>query len=458
MNNVNDFNLRKEIEKDDSTFSFSDFGLNKILLDTIISIGHTKPTPIQEKSIPLILEGRDVIGAAQTGTGKTAAFVVPIINRLLPFANPSSSPARHLLRSLILVPTRELASQVYESIKIYSKNTNLRSLVLFGGTDHNSQEDKLRLGSEILVATPGRLIAHMEQGSLHTQNISILVLDEADRMLDMGFMPDVDKIVNALPKYKQILLFSATFSNSIRKIGLSYLNNPVEIDVTVPNSIADTVEQISYMVPNQNKLLAILFILQSKPLESVIIFTNTKLATIKLSSFLFSKNIKCDSIHGDKNQIDRTIALENFRNGSLNVLVATDVAARGLDVVGVSYVINFDVPFNPEDYVHRIGRTGRANNKGSAISLCSYEEETCLLNIEKFTGSKIPRLKLNMPSFSNYDDSFDKNSLKSSILLDIDPLLEPKRVSKNRVVLPANYKNRRNEKKIAILLGGTGRD
>ncbi|MBW0454589.1 MAG: DEAD/DEAH box helicase [Candidatus Kinetoplastibacterium crithidii] len=454
--------MKEKSENKDKQILFDSFGLDKLLLNSINSIGYKIPTAIQEKAIPFILNGRDVLGAAQTGTGKTAAFVLPIINKILPYANSSASPARHLLRVLILVPTRELANQVYDSVVTYSKNTNLRSVVLFGGADHYNQENNLKLGCEILVATPGRLIAHIEQGNLYLQNIEIFVLDEADRMLDMGFMPDIDKIISKLPKNRQTLFFSATFSKFMRKIGMSYLKDPVELDITSPNSIADNVEQLSYIVPNKFKMEAVVSILKARVLETIIIFTNTKLSTIKLTSFLRSNNIRCDSIHGDKSQLERTSVLESFRNGILRILVATDVAARGLDVIGISCVINFDIPHSPEDYVHRIGRTGRANNTGIAISLISNDEEDVLLSsIERFTDSTILRLPLNnMKLVSNDNKLLESEEYqlknKKSVLLGSRNLISSYHKDNfNKIKISHGIKMSKDN--YAILLGGTGK-
>ncbi|AGF49238.1 DEAD/DEAH box helicase [Candidatus Kinetoplastidibacterium galati] len=436
-------------DKDVQLNSFRSFGLDNSILRVLDEIGYIKPTLIQESAIPNILSGSDFIGAAQTGTGKTAAFVLPIINRLIPFANNSVSPARHLLRSLILVPTRELADQVYECVKLYSKNTELRSLVLFGGVDLEQQKVLLHRGCEILIATPGRLIAHMSQKNVSLINVDILVLDEADRMLDMGFMPDVDRIVGMLPRKRQSLLFSATFNEDVRKLVLTYLKNPVEADVTVPNSIADTVKQISYKIANNDKYAAILFLIHSVKMKHAIVFTNTKIATNKLASYLISNNVRADSIHGDKNQKERIRILNDFKLGELDILVATDVVARGLDIACISCVINFDIPHNPEDYVHRIGRTGRANKEGSAISLYYPEEEIHLLGIEKFTRSIIPRLDLfyNSKNISN-------NRYAKPIILDVN---ETKKIGLSHDYNKSDVHATKNANKIALLLGGTGR-
>lgn len=338
------------------------------------------------------------MGAAQTGTGKTAAFTVPILHRLMPLANASASPARHPVRALILTPTRELADQVYESVKRYSKQTPLRSAVVFGGVDIGPQREALRRGCEILVATPGRLLDHVEQKNVNLGQVGILVLDEADRMLDMGFLPDLERIIRLLPAQRQGLLFSATFSNEIRKLGRSYLNQPVEIEVAARNATANTITQIAYKMSGDNKRAAVVHLVKSRGLKQVIVFSNTKIGTARLARQLERDGVKAESIHGDKTQADRMKALEAFKAGDLEVLVATDVAARGLDVAGVPCVINYDLPYNAEDYVHRIGRTGRAGASGEAIALFTAEEERFLLDIEKLIKREVPRGTLDVPA------------------------------------------------------------
>eukprot|EP00887_Chlorella_sp_A99_P004387 scaffold37.g4387.t1 len=317
--------------------------------------------------MPVVVEGRDVMGAAQTGTGKTAAFTLPILHRLIPLANASASPARHPVRALILTPTRELADQVYESVKRYSKHTSLRAAVVFGGVDTVPQKEALRGGVEILVATPGRLLDHVEQKNLNLSQ-------------------------------RQGLLFSATFSNEIRKLGRSYLNHPVEIEVAARNATADTVSQIAYSLPSDAKRAAVVHLVKSRGLKQVIVFSNTKIGTARLARQLMRDGVKAESIHGDKTQADRMKALEAFKAGALEVLVATDVAARGLDVAGVPCVINYDLPYNPEDYVHRIGRTGRAGATGEAIALYTPAEERLLLDIEKLIKRPVPRAELHLPA------------------------------------------------------------
>lgn len=378
--------------------TFSDFGLHPSILQAVAETGYLHPTPIQSQAMPIAMEGRDVMGAAQTGTGKTAAFTLPILHRLMQFANASASPARHPVRALILTPTRELADQVYESVATYSKSTPLRSAVVFGGVDIYPQRDALRRGCEILVATPGRLLDHVEQKNVNLGQVGILVLDEADRMLDMGFLPDLDRILRLLPASRQSLLFSATFSNEIRKLGRNFLREPVEIAVAARNATADTVTQLAYPLASGDKRAAVVHLVKSKGLNQVIVFSNTKIGTGRLARELVRDGIKAESIHGDKSQLDRMKALDAFKAGELEVLVATDVAARGLDVAGVPCVINYDLPHNAEDYVHRIGRTGRAGKSGEAIAFFTPDEERYLLDIEKLIKAKIPRGELSMPA------------------------------------------------------------
>lgn len=382
----------------ESTPSFSSFGLHPSILQAITETGYTTPTPIQAQALPVVMNGRDVMGAAQTGTGKTAAFTLPILHRLLPLANTSASPARHPVRALILAPTRELADQVAASVSTYTRHTPLRSAVVFGGVDINPQRDALRRGCEILIATPGRLLDHVEQRNVNLSQVNILVLDEADRMLDMGFQPDLERLIKLLPAQRQGLLFSATFSNDIRKLARKLLNDPVEIEVAQRNATADTVTQIAYPLGSDRKRAAVVHLVKSRGFNQVIVFSNTKIGTARLARELIRDGVRAESIHGDKNQAERMKALEAFKAGELEVLVATDVAARGLDVAGVPCVINYDLPFNPEDYVHRIGRTGRAGALGEAIALYTPDEERYLLDIEKLIKTTIPRGELALPA------------------------------------------------------------
>ncbi len=371
--------------------TFSDFGLHPALVQALEGLGYQSPTPIQAHAIPVALKGHDVMGAAQTGTGKTAAFVLPILHRLMPFANHSMSPARHPVRALILTPTRELADQVYQSVKQYSAHTPLRSAVVFGGVDIQSQTEILRQGCEILVATPGRLLDHIEQRHVSLAQVGMLVLDEADRMLDMGFLPDLARIVRTLPAQRQGLLFSATFSREIRRLSREFLQDPVEIEVAHRNTTADTVTQGLYQVSTKDKRAALLQLLRDKSWSQTIVFTNTRAGAEQVARYLLRNGVAAEAIHGDKSQNERLRILDGFKNEQTPVLVATDVAARGLDIAGVSAVINFELPFNAEDYVHRIGRTGRAGASGEAYSLYDEQHEQRLLeDIQTLIGEHLP--------------------------------------------------------------------
>ena len=373
---------------------FEDFGLAPEILRALSEQGYVHPTPIQAEAIPVVLQGKDVMGAAQTGTGKTAGFSLPIIQRLLAHANTSASPARHPVRALILTPTRELADQVAENVKAYSRFTPLRSTVVFGGVDMAPQTSSLRSGVEIVVATPGRLLDHIQQKTINLSQTQILVMDEADRMLDMGFLPDLQRIINLLPKQRQNLMFSATFSPEIKKLAASFLNEPQTIEVARSNATSDNVTQILYKVAEDEKRDAVSFIIRERGLKQVIVFSNTKIGASRLAVHLVKQGVKASAIHGDKSQSERMLALEDFKRGEVEVLVATDVAARGLDISEMPCVINYDLPYNAEDYVHRIGRTGRAGAKGDAISLHTDQDERLLVDIEKLIKQKIVRLHL----------------------------------------------------------------
>jgi ATP-dependent RNA helicase RhlE len=373
---------------------FADFGLAPEILRALSDQGYVHPTPIQEQAIPIVLQGRDVMGAAQTGTGKTAGFSLPIIQLLLANANSSASPARHPVRALILTPTRELADQVAENVKAYSRHTPLRSTVVFGGMDMAPQTAALRAGVEIVIATPGRLLDHVQQKTLNLSQTEILVMDEADRMLDMGFLPDLQRIINLLPKKRQNLMFSATFSTEIRRLAASFQNDPITIEVARSNATADNVSQTIYKVEDGSKAEAVSYIIRERALKQVIVFSNTKIGASKLARHLENEGVKASAIHGDKSQNERMAALEAFKQGEIEVLVATDVAARGLDIAELPCVINFDLPYNAEDYVHRIGRTGRAGASGDAISLFSDKDERLLVDIEKMIKHKFVRSEL----------------------------------------------------------------
>jgi len=368
-----------------SATSFAELGLRPELLKAVEEAGYTTPTPIQIQAIPVVLAGKDVMGGAQTGTGKTAGFALPILQKLAPLANSSPSPARHPVRALILTPTRELAVQVEESFRTYGKYTKLRSTVVYGGVDIKLQLPIVRGGVEILVATPGRLLDHIEQKSVYLGQVEIFVLDEADRMLDMGFIPDIKRIMALLPvtAKRQNLLFSATFSGEIKKLADQLLNAPQLIEVAKRNTAAETVEQSAYKVPAEAKRLLLEHLVRTGNLNQVLCFMRTKHGATRLARQLEKDGLVTDAIHGDKSQAARMEALDAFKEGKLQVLVATDVAARGLDIDDLPLVVNFELPYVPEDYIHRIGRTGRAGASGKAISFVAPDEERYLVDIER---------------------------------------------------------------------------
>jgi ATP-dependent RNA helicase RhlE len=372
--------------------SFAELGLRPEILRAVAEAGYTIPTPIQLQAIPLILEGLDVMGGAQTGTGKTAGFALPILQKLLPLANASPSPARHPVRALILTPTRELAIQVEEAIATYGKYTGIRSTVVYGGVDIRQQLPTVRGGIEILVATPGRLLDHIEQKSVNLGQVEIFVLDEADRMLDMGFIPDIKRIMALLPATakRQNLLFSATFSNEIKKLADQLLNAPRLIEVARRNTTAETVSQSVYKVSAERKRALLAHIVTSRDLWQVLCFVRTKHGASRLARQLEKDGLKTTAIHGDKSQPARLEALDDFKAAKVQVMVATDVAARGLDIDDLPLVINYELPYVPEDYIHRIGRTGRAGASGEAISFCSPDEERLLTEIERMLKRSIP--------------------------------------------------------------------
>jgi superfamily II DNA/RNA helicase len=369
------------------------------LLRAVTELGYQALTPIQEKAIPVVLAGHDVMGAAQTGTGKTAAFSLPILHKLLPLASTSVSPARHPVRALILAPTRELADQVANSIKSYARYTPLRVSVVFGGVDMAPQTKELRAGVEVLVATPGRLLDHIESRNTSLAQVRFVVLDEADRMLDIGFLPDLQRILGYLPKERTTLLFSATFSPEIRALAKSFLQSPITVEVARPNATAATVEQLVYGCSNEDKYLTLRAVLQQHSIEQAIIFLNTKLGAARLARSLQRDGHRAGALHGDKSQGERLATLEAFKQGEVKLLVATDVAARGLDIAELPAVINFDVPFNAEDYVHRIGRTGRAGAEGLAISLAAREDARNLADIERLTQQTLTPRTIQLEDF-----------------------------------------------------------
>ena len=353
--------------------------------------GYAQPTPIQAQAIPVVLSGRDLLGAAQTGTGKTAGFTLPLLQRLAASANASQSPARHPIRALILTPTRELAAQVRESIRVYGKHMHLRSTVVFGGVGINPQIDELRRGVDILVATPGRLLDHLQQKTVDLRQVEILVLDEADRMLDMGFIPDVRRILATLPKERQNLLFSATFPDEIRKLASSFMRDPVTVEVARRNTPAELVAQVVHPVDAGRKRELLGHLVKSNDWRQVLVFTRTKHGANRLAEQLERDGVEADAIHGNKSQNARTRTLKRFKDNELRVLVATDIAARGLDIEALPHVVNFDLPHVAEDYVHRIGRTGRAGASGEAVSLVSHEDRPLLAAIERLINRQIEK-------------------------------------------------------------------
>jgi ATP-dependent RNA helicase RhlE len=374
-----------------NTVSFADLKLAPEILKALTEAGYSTPTPIQAQAIPVVLSGEDLMAGAQTGTGKTAAFALPLLQQLMPHASASTSPAKHPVRALILVPTRELAVQVEESVKMYAKYTNLRSLVVYGGVDIKTQTPHLKTGVEILVATPGRLLDHLEQKTVQLSQVQMLVLDEADRMLDMGFMPALKRILALLPRRRQSLMFSATFSNDIKKLSEDFLIYPSLIEVARSNATSENIKQKVYLVPSEDKHALLAKLLKGDDAKQVIVFTKTKLTASRLTRQLQREGIEADAIHGDRSQSERQQTLEAFKQGKVSVLIATDVAARGLDIDHLPMVINYEIPHAAEDYVHRIGRTGRAGAKGTALSLVSPEEEKYLVEIEKLIKTTIEK-------------------------------------------------------------------
>lgn len=365
--------------------AFKQLGLSEPVLRGVQAMGYQDPTPIQLRAIPPAIEGRDLIGSAQTGTGKTAAFALPILTRLV----------RHgALRCLVLEPTRELAAQVETAFRDLARFTDLQVTSLFGGVGYGNQRKQLQRGMDIIVATPGRLEDYLQQGTLKLNGIQILVLDEVDRMLDIGFLPVVKRIIGKCPRQRQTLFFTATLPPEIQEIAAVSLSNPVRIEIGVSRSVTNTVTHALYPVPVAQKFDLLSSMLQKINFDSVLIFSRTKHGADKIAKRLRMANHSVAVLHANRSQNQRTEALAGFKSGRYEVMVATDIASRGIDVAGVSHVINYDVPQHPEDYVHRIGRTGRAQSVGDAFTLCSHEEEKHVRAIERFIGGKIPRLKL----------------------------------------------------------------
>nr|WP_320132094.1 DEAD/DEAH box helicase [uncultured Holophaga sp.] len=378
--------------------SFDTLGLLPELLRAVREQGYETPTPIQSQAIPVVLSGRDLMAGAQTGTGKTAAFTLPVLQRLAPKVNASTSPAKHPVRVLVLTPTRELAMQVEESIRTYGKYLPLRSTTIFGGVNINPQIAALRKGVDILVATPGRLLDHHQQGTLRLDQLEVLVLDEADRMLDMGFIRDIRKILALLPTNRQNLLFSATFSGEIRELATSLLKDPASVDVAPRNSTAERISQTVHPVDRERKRALLSHLIHTQGMEQVLVFTRTKHGANRLAEQLEKDGITAMAIHGNKSQPQRIKALSEFKGGGIRVLVATDIAARGLDIDQLPHVVNFELPHVPEDYVHRIGRTARAGSDGEALSLVCVDEHKLLKGIERLIKKPIPSVVI--PGFA----------------------------------------------------------
>ena len=369
---------------------FKDLGLSELILKAINEHGYTTPTPIQSQSIPAILNGGDLLAAAQTGTGKTAGFTLPVLQRLLT-STVNQTSRRRQVRALILTPTRELAAQVHASVQTYGKYTQLKSAVIFGGVGANPQIKSIQAGLDILVATPGRLLDLMGQGVISLQHVEILILDEADRMLDMGFLRDIKKILAALPKQRQNLLFSATFSTEIKALANDLLNAPSLIEVARSNSTNEAITQLMHPVDRGNKHPLLAHLIKSNDWKQVLVFTRTKHGANKLVLQLENSDISAMAIHGNKSQTARTKALADFKAGKIITLVATDIAARGIDIDQLPHVVNYDLPNVPEDYVHRIGRTGRAGSNGVAVSLVCIDEHDMLKDIERLIKQSLPR-------------------------------------------------------------------
>ncbi len=390
--------------------SFESLGLRAELLRAVSEKGYSEPTPIQLQAIPPILEGRDIMGGAQTGTGKTAGFTLPLLQNLMSSARQGKG--RRAIRALVITPTRELAAQVSESVETYGKHLPLKSTVVFGGVSINPQKQKLIRGVDILIATPGRLLDHVGQNSVNLSKVDILVLDEADRMLDMGFIRDIRKILALVPKHKQTLLFSATFSDEIKKLVNNLLNAPVLIEVARRNTASESVTQVVHPVDKVRKRELLSYLIGSNNWQQVLVFTRTKHGANRLTEQLGKDGISAAAIHGNKSQCARTRALAEFKAGKIRVLVATDIAARGLDINQLPHVVNFELPNIAEDYVHRIGRTGRAGNEGEAMSLVCVDELKLLRDIERLIKRDIPSVVI---------DGFD-----------VDPSIKPEPINKGR--------------------------
>jgi ATP-dependent RNA helicase RhlE len=380
-----------QVEQDEQaipapTIAFEQLGLSAEVLNAVRDAGYKNPTPIQADAIPLVLKGRDVMGLAQTGTGKTAAFTLPIVNQLL------GGPRR--TRALVLTPTRELCVQVEESVHKYARHSQLNVASVYGGVPLEPQQKKLRAGVDIVVATPGRLIDHLERQNVVFDDLEVLVLDEADRMLDMGFAPQINRIIADIPKYRQTLLFSATMPPEVEALARKYLRKPVVVQVGRRSSAASTVSHAVYPVPRERKSSLLARLLKETKLDSVLVFTRTKHGADRVVRHLEREQIKATAMHADKTQPQRTKALQDFKDGRVRVLVATDIAQRGLDISGITHVVNYDVPQQAEDYVHRIGRTGRAAKEGDAFTFMAPDEIAMVKSIERVIGQPIPRISV----------------------------------------------------------------
>lgn len=377
--------------------TFKELGLNDQIIQALTEVGYEIPTPIQEKAIPHILEKKDLLGSAQTGTGKTAAFALPIINSLL------EMPTDHKIKALILTPTRELAMQIRDNVRTYTKGTKLFSTVIVGGVNQKPQVDNLKRGVDIVIATPGRLLDLINQRYVKLDNVQTVVLDEADTMLDMGFIQDITKIMERVPANHQTLMFSATMPKAVDKMVAQFLTNPVKVIVNPESSTVDKINQSLYYVDKQNKTSLLLDLLDQNDIKSVLIFTRTKHGANKLAINLMDSGLNCEVIHGNKSQNQRSLALRNFKSGKSNILVATDVAARGIDIAELSHVINFEIPNPSENYVHRIGRTGRAGLTGEAISFCDIDEAKDIQDIQRITKQNITVVEGHKFPMKNFD-------------------------------------------------------
>ena len=399
---------------------FKDLGLCNEILSSISNIGYKEPTEIQKKAIPNILIGRDILGCAQTGTGKTGSFIMPMIEIL----NSGKSKSR-MPRSLILAPTRELAMQVSEEFGKINQNIYLQMALLIGGTSFTEQENKLSKGVDVLIATPGRLLDHIERGKVLIKDVKLLVIDEADRMLDMGFIPDIIKINKLLPRIRQTLFFSATLSNEIINIGKDLLINPLEISINPYSSTSENIDSTFIKTHDKNKMNDLKKLLHLDPIKSAVIFCNKKAEIDKVSKFLKKNNLNTVSLHGDMNQSLRTKSLERFKDKSVKMLIASDVAARGIDIDGLSHVFNYDVPNNPEDYVHRIGRTGRAGKKGKAYTLFDDKDNKTIISIEKLIRKKVKKTTFDKIISSQKIPNQKSNQIKEKVKNKTLPIFLP---------------------------------